>query len=1698
MESPREHIDRIRKTKFSIGGEKNPLTDDLHEAVKHLSAELYAKDVHFLMELIQNAEDNQYLDGVDPSLEFVVTSSDITSSGAPATLIMFNNEKGFSPKNIESICSVGRSTKKGNRKQGYIGEKGIGFKSVFLITAQPYIFSNGYQIRFNERPCPHSNVGYIVPEWVEENPSVADLQKLYGSCSTLPTTTLVLPLKADKVDPVKKQLSCIQPEVLLFLSKIKHFSVRESNKEPSQSTVSDIAVTSEINLVTRKSIDAESFTLFLSANEADYDPTERQCSYYMWRQKFPVRRENIVDRRMEVDELVITLAFPNQDRLDRGMVSHGVYAFLPTEMVTNFPFIIQADFLLASSREAVLLDNKWNKGILDLVPTAFVNAFMSLVKLTDAPVSNLPRMFEFLPIKKSPYQELNAVRESIKATLLESDVVPCESEKGQKLLHKPSEVRRIIPAFWEILNKAKDQGLSLHNLASSGCYILNSSFDREEYDHILDFLGVTLVDNQWYGNCIRNSDLVLRLSEENYVDLLFFIADNWSDFHSANIKDLPLLKYENLDAGISLLSTNECAMQSGGKSLCQSNESSWLIDCNKEFRCIANQFFMPEETRMAMSLRSKKETLMDWLCNQVKIRYVNVYDYALATCNRLISNEKLIVTFACFLYKSFSENYLSASQVTKLCNKMPILDNAGYVRMNTSQVLVPGKGSKWVKLTSADVWKSEGYVELSEDYLSSRYFAGVNINGNMLVRFLKSYLGAADIPNLSPPDARIPAFLAPLTKENTFLLLDWICNLNDRKIEIPAKFLACLKKNSWLAITINGHSGFRPPSQSFKLSSTSLENILVNGSVLVDIPLLDLNFYGEKILEYQEELKTIGVMFEFGEACKFIGNRLMSLAASCALKRTDVLSILAFIQFLTSKSLPPDDFIKSIKEKKWLKTSQGFRSPEGSILSGDDWKAASQISDIPFIDEMFYGAEILKFKTELQLLGVVVSFDCQMVVDNLKSATCNMANLSSEAMLLILSCMQRFSGSSHDKLIKAIKNAKCLKTNLGYKSPGKCYWFDQEWAPLLHVFSVFPLLDLEFYDSSLLAFKNELELLGVVMDFEEAAKAFASCFEQQASFCSIRKEHVMSFLSCYRKISHKFPDELRTCIISKVKWLRTRLGDYRSPRDCILYGPGWESISPITVLPFIDEKYYGDAIHDYKEELKKLKVVTELKDGVKFVAYGLCIPNDPRKVTPANVFALLECIKLLSQKGISLAEDKTISKKWLKTCNGFMSPNECFLLQTRWASFLKLTDGPFIDEEFYGSKIASYSNELNAIGVGVHVKQACSLLASYIYSLSEFSTIRRIYCFLRESNWAPDRGDAHRIWVPRGTNDGKWVKPEECVIREKDGLFNLKLVVLEKHYDYKLLEFFSGAFGVRSYLSIDDYCALWKVWEHSERKITHAECCAFWGCVVRHWGSHTQKKFADTVTKLPIESTAGGISLMDKANIFIADDLQLKEIFQKSAIFVWYPQPSLSYLPRTKLFEIYEKMGVLKLSESVQMKEVSLSDRQKLRQVRPRNNLIYKELVRMILGFFSKPCFDMEPEKRQEIVKCLVNLTVMETPDCIAVIYTLSGSAGIYTDVEASQMIRWDKATSTLFQQKMEKSRGGKSLIEYSTYFSEAIAKGLLWDKEDFVSELSELIKVGFLLKFDKEAIEFLMKSKNLQVFKEDEDFLSAVFPNSE
>ena len=95
-------IDSILKDEFGIGMELNEETQRLmnrHQerigrSLKRLSEELYSKDTHFVLELIQNADDNEYEEGVEPSLVFVVDRSEV---------VAMNNERGFSESKHPSV-----------------------------------------------------------------------------------------------------------------------------------------------------------------------------------------------------------------------------------------------------------------------------------------------------------------------------------------------------------------------------------------------------------------------------------------------------------------------------------------------------------------------------------------------------------------------------------------------------------------------------------------------------------------------------------------------------------------------------------------------------------------------------------------------------------------------------------------------------------------------------------------------------------------------------------------------------------------------------------------------------------------------------------------------------------------------------------------------------------------------------------------------------------------------------------------------------------------------------------------------------------------------------------------------------------------------------------------------------------------------------------------------------------------------------------------------------------------------------------------------------------------------------------------------------------------------------------------------------------------------------------------------------------
>jgi hypothetical protein len=77
---PKQIIEDIRKNTYGIGletdqaakGVIDSLKKSLNSALERLSVDLYSKETHFVLELIQNADDNQYQDGASPTLTLTI------------------------------------------------------------------------------------------------------------------------------------------------------------------------------------------------------------------------------------------------------------------------------------------------------------------------------------------------------------------------------------------------------------------------------------------------------------------------------------------------------------------------------------------------------------------------------------------------------------------------------------------------------------------------------------------------------------------------------------------------------------------------------------------------------------------------------------------------------------------------------------------------------------------------------------------------------------------------------------------------------------------------------------------------------------------------------------------------------------------------------------------------------------------------------------------------------------------------------------------------------------------------------------------------------------------------------------------------------------------------------------------------------------------------------------------------------------------------------------------------------------------------------------------------------------------------------------------------------------------------------------------------------------------------------------------
>ncbi|CAF4717405.1 unnamed protein product [Rotaria sp. Silwood1] len=366
-----EHIESIRRgfgvdSGLDSSGQSivNNLQGMIERSLQKLSNDLYSEQGHFVLELIQNADDNQYASDRLPTLRFVLSDKRI---------LVCNNEIGFQPNNVAAICNVGATTK-GKHKQGYAGHKGIGFKSVFMVSDRPEIHSGDYHFCFDTVDGTQQ-IGYIRPIW---------LDKWNEELSTANEWTTCICLPIQRGSRLQENFDNIQAKLLLFLNRLRRIEIVGQPISASNSDQSRI------------------FTRFDHADGKIIELQEKTVNGTIIKNFWLVVKkvlqvpqdikEKLREVKCDVHSTTIAIAYPLsglQQSVQQLPSAQPLFAYLPLRSY-GFRFILQADFEIPVTRQEILHDNIWNEWLKSEMIQLLPLAYTQFQNLPDLLTSSLP------------------------------------------------------------------------------------------------------------------------------------------------------------------------------------------------------------------------------------------------------------------------------------------------------------------------------------------------------------------------------------------------------------------------------------------------------------------------------------------------------------------------------------------------------------------------------------------------------------------------------------------------------------------------------------------------------------------------------------------------------------------------------------------------------------------------------------------------------------------------------------------------------------------------------------------------------------------------------------------------------------------------------------------------------------------------------------------------------------------------------------------------------------------------------------------------------------------------------------------------------------------------------------------------------------------------------------------------------------
>eukprot|EP01080_Neovahlkampfia_damariscottae_P006589 gene6589-10752_t len=606
-----------------------------HKALKLLSNDLYSKEGHFIFELIQNTDDNSY-SCENPSLLLLLKKSGI---------VLCNNENGFQEKDVISICDVGNSTK--SKIEGYIGEKGIGFKSCFRVTNEPMIVSNGFQFKFDISDK-NNLLGYVVPHWIDDPTKIFPIEKF-------DKTNIYLPFN-DNVDinQISNLLNDVNMETLMFLRKLKVIQIK--NEILNKNVTYSYKKMNETDIILTSKVDNE------DAHESYY----KVVSTVLHKPK-GLEEESRVDQF----ETKLLLAFPMNEYHESHSKDQLVFAYLPIREY-GFKFLIQADFVLTSNREDIH-DKKWNKWIRDSIVDGFIQS-VDYFKLDEVLKFS---WYSYIPLIGTLHKFFRSQEIEIQKKLISTKCILTKSEKWKK----PYEV---IHAKFGETDLVENEEL----LKYAGKEYIHPNLKISS--EILAHLSISSFSILDLIKCLKNEEWVKSHDDEWFYKLYSFFGAHLSEVTDTNLKELQKLKIICLENDEIVSQSQDIFLPLKGYEYVDKSMKIIKNSCIK-YQGVSNQditdFFKKLEIQEASPEKILKNSILPLYRRNENIgitanldhllfirEYIDDFESEIGEIKeviRLLSKEKL--------FKTPSSMYISKDYYFKEPDLMKLLPNGSFV-----------------------------------------------------------------------------------------------------------------------------------------------------------------------------------------------------------------------------------------------------------------------------------------------------------------------------------------------------------------------------------------------------------------------------------------------------------------------------------------------------------------------------------------------------------------------------------------------------------------------------------------------------------------------------------------------------------------------------------------------------------------------------------------------------------------------------------------------------------------------------------------------------------------------------------------------------------------------------------------------------------------------------------------------------------